>query len=297
MLVSYGSQGVAELEDGRRVQCIYKRSVGRPYCGDIVELEPADETQWSVTAVKERRNEFARVDRAGRKQIIASNLDRVLIVIAPKPAPSRDLVERYLVAVHSLGMTPVMVVNKSDLLTEELLSQDTAFGHLVAYQALGYRVARVSCTTAAGLEELMAVVSSGISILVGQSGVGKSSIANKLIPNLELQTGMLSRATGKGTHTTTTTIMYSIPGSAEVTQGRLVDSPGVWEYGLWEMSADELSHGFIEFIPYLGHCRFNDCQHASEPGCAIRDAVQENQILDWRYQAYRRLLAQSSTGK
>ena len=112
---------------------------------------------------------------------------------------------------------------------------------------------------------------------------------NELIPDLELQTGTLSRATGKGTHTTTTTIMYRLPEA-----GKLIDSPGVWEYGLWQMSQQELARGFIEFSPFLGYCKFNDCQHDSEPECAVINGVKAGDIADWRYQSYLRLLKQRS---
>jgi ribosome biogenesis GTPase len=119
--------------------------------------------------------------------------------------------------------------------------------------------------------------------------VGKSSLANGLIPDLELQIGALSRTTGKGTHTTTTTIMYSLPGG-----GRLIDSPGVWEYGLWTLTADELAAGFPEIAPLHQTCRFGNCRHSGEPGCAVQAAVTSGQIHAWRYESYRRLLDQST---
>ncbi len=118
--------------------------------------------------------------------------------------------------------------------------------------------------------------------------MGKSSLVNALIPDLDLQTGALSRVTGKGVHTTTTTIMYSLPSG-----GKLIDSPGVWEYGLWEMSSVELENGFVEFAPWLDQCKFRDCRHAGEPGCAVAGAVTRGQISKWRYESYRRLLTQS----
>ena len=119
-------------------------------------------------------------------------------------------------------------------------------------------------------------------------GVGKSSLVNAVLPDLDLQTGALSRVTGKGTHTTTTTIMYALPCG-----GRLIDSPGVWEYGLWRLEAADLAAGFIEFRNLATHCRFNDCRHAGEPGCAVEAAVAQGVVLSWRYAAYRRLLEQS----
>jgi len=287
ILASYGNQGVAELEGGEKLDCTYRRSVGRPICGDRVRLEAADDGAHSVAEIAPRRNQFVRADAHKRKQAVAANIDQVLIVIAPAPAPSRDLVERYLLAVTSLGMTPVLVINKADLLATAD-KEGTAFDRLPDYRALGYAVVEVSCKGDPGVAGLVPLLRIQTSILVGQSGVGKSSLANALIPDLGLQTNALSRSTGKGKHTTTTTIMYTVPGG-----GRLIDSPGVWEYGLWAVTADELAGGFAEFAPFQGKCRFNNCRHDGEPACAVAEAVKSGQVLDWRYQSYLRLLKQS----
>ena len=288
VLVSYGNAGIVELPAGERLACTYRRSVGRPYCGDRVEVETFDDGSLAVNAILPRANEFVRAGPRGQKQVIAANLDQVLIVVAPAPEPSRDLLERYLVAVHSLGIQPLIVLNKAEQLEQATLSADSPLRRLDEYQALGYPVLRTSCKGAPGIAALTPTLSTRTSILVGQSGVGKSSLANALLPDLDLQTGELSRVTGKGTHTTTTTIMYSLPCG-----GRLIDSPGVWEYGLWQMTAAELEAGFAEFQPFAGRCRFNDCRHAGEPGCAIRAAVEAGAIREWRYGSYRRLLEQS----
>jgi ribosome biogenesis GTPase len=198
------------------------------------------------------------------------------------------LLERYLVAVHSLNIEPVIVVNKAELLRAHDQPASTAFSRLHQYQNLGYRVLSTSCTGAPGTGSLPPASDGKTSILVGQSGVGKSSLANALIPDLDLQTGALSRVTGKGVHTTTTTIMYSLPSG-----GKLIDSPGVWEYGLWKMDAVELESGFREFAPYPEHCKFRNCRHAGEPACAVEAAVATGKILKWRYESYRRVLTQS----
>jgi len=287
--VSYGSQGVVELGDGRQIRCKYRRSVGRPYCGDRVMIDSAVEHATVVSEILPRENVFVRADAKKRKQVIAANLDQVLVVVAPRPEPSRDLVERYLVAVHSLGIKPVIVLNKAELMSESVLSPDSPLTHMDDYRQLGYQVLETSCKTAPGISAIEHILHDRTSILVGQSGVGKSSLANHLIPDLDLQTGALSRVTGKGTHTTTTTIMYSLPGG-----GRLIDSPGVWEYGLWQIEQSELASGFIEFAPLLGHCKFNDCHHDSEPQCAVHEASEAGNLDSRRYQAYLRLLQQSA---
>jgi len=289
VLVSYGGQGMVELDDGERLDCKYRRSVGRPYCGDRVEIQRADSQSAVVTRILPRDNVFVRADARQRKQPIAANLDQALIIIAARPAPSRDLVERYLVAIHSLGIRPVIVLNKAELLQPSEYDNDTPLGRLEDYRKLGYEVLHTSCKTTPGIDSLKSVFEHQTSILVGQSGVGKSSLINMLLPDLELQTGALSRTTGKGIHTTTTTIMYSMPDG-----GRLIDSPGVWEYGLWKMDAEELVNGFVEFQPFLGQCKFNDCRHNQEPECAVHEAAESGALLPWRYQAYLRLLSQNN---
>ena len=288
VLVSYGNRGIIEFPDGAQTDCNYRRSVGRPICGDRVMVESTGEETAVVSGILPRNNEFARADARQRKQIIAANLDRVFIVIAPEPEPSKDLLERYLVAVHSLEIKPVVVVNKSELLTNGGGAPVGALSRLDEYRKLGYDVIKASCKGQPGIEPLRPLLQGKISILVGQSGVGKSSLANALIPDLDLQTGALSRVTGKGVHTTTTTIMYSLPSG-----GKLVDSPGVWEYGLWDMDPGELERGFREFAPYPQHCKFRNCRHAGEPHCAVTDAVAKGEILEWRYESYRRLLTQA----
>jgi len=289
VLVSYGSRGVIEFADGTRSDCLYRRSVGRPFCGDRVVVERADGQSTVVTEILTRSNEFARADARQHKQVIAANLDQVLIVVAAAPEPSTDLVERYLVAVHSLGIRPIIVRNKCELMGEVDLAANSPLHHLDDYRELGYEVLATSCKGAPGIDAMRPVLTGKTSILVGQSGVGKSSLVNELLPDLDLQTGELSRVTGKGIHTTTTTIMYHLP-----FEGRLIDSPGVWEYGLWKMDQAELTGGFTEFHPFLGHCRFNDCRHAGEPDCAVAKAVDTGSIRKWRYESYRRLLEQGS---
>lgn len=286
ILVSYGTGGMAELADGRRIECSYRRSIGRPFCGDRVAIENTDGNTRVVSEILPRKNVFVRAGNRQQKQVVAANLDQVLIVVAPAPEPSRDLVERYLVAVHSLGIEPLIVVNKAELLGEQ---SEGPLARLGEYPELGYRVVETSCKGAPGIDALVPLLENQTSILVGQSGVGKSSLVNALLPDHDLQTGELSRATGKGTHTTTTTIMYTLPCS-----GRLIDSPGVWEYGLWEMEENELAAGFPEIQSRSGGCRFNDCRHESEPDCLVRQAVESGEIRDWRYQSYLRLLEQGS---
>ncbi len=287
IIASHGNQGIAEMADGRQLACVYRRTIGRPVCGDQVMLDTGQGESSPVNEILPRKNTFVRGQRNGSKQIMAANLDQVVIVIAPEPAPSKDLLERYLVAVLSLGIKALIVVNKAELLSTKAEDCPSPFNRLDEYRALGHRVVTTSCKGSPGITALQPLLKDQTSIVVGQSGVGKSSLVNELVPDLDLQTQTLSHSTGKGRHTTTSTLMYRLPGS-----GRLIDSPGVWEYGLWEMEQWELQSGYPEFERALGRCRFNNCQHAHEPDCAISAAVEAGLVPAWRLESYRRLLAQ-----
>jgi len=289
IISSHGNQGIAELLDGHTLPCVYRRTVGRPVCGDEVMLDTDQGDSNPVNEILPRKNSFLRGQRDGRKQIMAANLDQVVIVIAPEPAPSKDLLDRYLVAVLSLGIKPLIVVNKSELLPKLAADCPAPFNRLAQYAELGHRIALTSCKTEPGIAGLKDLLQGQISIVVGQSGVGKSSLINELVPDLDLQTQTLSRSTGKGRHTTTSTLMYRLPGS-----GRLIDSPGVWEYGLWTMDQHELMRGYPEFDLAQGECKFRDCSHVNEPDCAISAAVQAGRVPLWRLESYKRLLQQGA---
>lgn len=289
IISSHGNQGIAELADGKALPCVYRRTVGRPVCGDRVMLDTDQGDSNPVNEILARSNSFVRGQRDGSKQIMAANLDQVAIVIAPEPAPSKDLLDRYLVAVLSLGIKPLIVVNKSELLSRNEAERPAPFNRLAEYAELGQPVVFTSCKTEPGIGGLQQLLQDQISIVVGQSGVGKSSLINELVPDLDLQTQTLSRSTGKGRHTTTSTLMYRLPGN-----GRLIDSPGVWEYGLWNMDQHELLRGYPEFGRAQGICKFRDCSHMNEPDCAISTAAAAGLVPLWRLESYRRLLQQGS---
>ncbi len=252
----------------------------RPVCGDYVTLERFCNGNARVSGIIPRTNHFARADRKGHPQIIAANIDHNIIVVAVKPAPTRDLINRYLVASHTCHVTPLLVFNKADL--DPNYFTKTA----QCYRELGYKTFQVSAKNMNGIESLLREFAGKTSILVGQSGVGKSSLSRVVLKNNNLKTGDLSHKTGKGAHVTSVTRLYRLPD----TTGFLIDSPGVWEYGLWNMSTQQVAAGFIEFHPYLDRCKFNDCSHLHEPGCAVQRAVDENQIMLDRYQSYVRIV-------
>lgn len=287
VLASWGGHGVVRLDHGEIVDCRYRRSVGRPVCGDRVRVAPDGGGGMAVETILPRRNAFMRADDRQRPHQVAANLDQVAVVVAPRPEPTRDLLARYLVAVHSLDIEPVLVLNKAELLTD--VDEFDPLSRLEYLAGLGYPFVRTSCKGPPGLDALRPLLDSRTSILVGQSGVGKSSLVARLLPDRDIQVGELSRVTGKGTHTTTTTTLYELPGG-----GALIDSPGVWEFGIWTLEAAEIAHGFVEFRPHLGQCRFNDCRHDAEPGCAVKAAVADGEIPVWRHESYQRLLARNA---
>ena len=287
VIASYGTQCRIESESDQIINCQFRRKVGRPVCGDLVRWQASGDSG-VIEAIEPRANRFLRSDRRGRTQIVAANLDLIVIVIAPHPEPTRDLINRYLVACANVGVAAAICLNKHDLLEPQ--SEQRWAHQLEPYEALGYPMLKCSTKREGGLKTLRAKLSSGTSILVGQSGVGKSSIINRLLPDLDLRTQEISHATGKGRHTTTATTLYHLSGG-----GHIVDSPGVWEYGIWDMGATEVASGFKEFGDFIQDCKFANCSHSVEPGCAVQAACEQGKIATVRLESYRRILATSTS--
>jgi ribosome biogenesis GTPase len=278
VLEAWANRAVAEDDDGRIVAFHLPRRMARPLPGQTVELDERDE----LTDVRPARTRFGRGDPRGRFKPIAVDLDQALIVIAPKPAPSPDLIHRYLAACHLCDVAPIIVINKSDL----PLPDQAPFDQLKELEALAYPIIRTRCRPDADIDDLAVVLTGKTTLIAGQSGVGKTSLVNELVPDLQAQTGALSTVTGKGTHTTTSARLHHLPD-----RGWLIDTPGVWEYGLWSMSPAELVRGFPEFLAYRDRCRFRDCSHRQEPGCAVRAAAEAGELPQCRYEAWLRLLS------
>ncbi|WP_263081141.1 small ribosomal subunit biogenesis GTPase RsgA [Endozoicomonas sp. Mp262] len=237
-----------------------------------------------VVALEERNSLLSRPDMRGQLKPVAANIDYIVLVIAPVPTPYPNLVDRYLVAAEAVDIEPVLLLNKTDLLStpeDRQLMDDL----LSTYENIGYRTLKASTHSEEGLQPLKALLDQHTSVFVGQSGVGKSSLVNALLPGVDIRVGALSETTGKGTHTTTAAKLFHFPSG-----GTLIDSPGIREFGLWHMEQEEVIQGFREFRPFLGHCRFRDCQHEQEPGCAIQQALINGDILPERMDSYRQIL-------
>ena len=238
-----------------------------------------------VVAQRERHSVLSRPDPYGKLKPVAANIDQIMLVVAPVPQPYANLIDRYLVAAEAVGIEPVILLNKMDLLDSDPDLTQSLDELLAIYPTLGYRVLRTSIKDS-GLTELHSALSERTSVFVGQSGVGKSSLVNVLLPEADIRVGALSEATQKGTHTTTTAQLLHL-----TCGGTLIDSPGIREFGLWHMSKEQVEQGFREFLPLLGTCKFRDCQHDHEPGCAILKAAESGAISTRRLNSYHSIVA------
>jgi ribosome biogenesis GTPase len=246
-----------------------------------VIAEPIErESDWLITGIEPRRNELARPDSRGRTEVLAANVSCVAVVAAQEPAPDWFIVDRYLAAAENMGSTGVVLFNKSELAEDGSHRQ-----FLEDYQRAGYRVIECSAATGAQMDAVAEALGGEITIVVGQSGVGKSSIINRLVDNDEQRIGDLSGSSGEGRHTTVNSVMIDLPGG-----GAVIDSPGVRDFAPAVMSASEVQHGFAEIEAARSRCRFADCRHLKEPDCAVKQAVVDGEISDRRYESYRRLL-------
>ncbi len=261
--------------------------------GDRVRLVEVSRDRGQIVEILPRANRLARrsaVPMPGAhacEQVIAANVDLVVPVFAAaNPAPRWNLLDRYLVSAESLELPSLVCITKLDLAQAEDSTPDEELSTAIEeYQRIGYRVLLTSARTGTGLDELRQALSGQVSVLVGKSGVGKTSLLNALQPGLGLRVNEVNPITGKGRHTTSSAEMFTLDSG-----GGLVDTPGVREFGLWDVDQDDLALFFPEMRPYIGRCRFGlDCQHEDEPGCALRKAVMAGQVSPRRYQSFLRL--------
>lgn len=287
VITNYGQTLLIEDLQGQLYRCVARQNLGAIVCGDRVIWQASGENEGVVVAVEERESLLQKPGFGGKLKAMAANINQLVIVSAVQPAPNRYLIDRYLVAAENLPATPIILINKIDLLDD---SNRADIEQLIAdYQHIGYRVVTASKVTDHGFDELLDALKTHTSIFVGLSGVGKSSVINQLMPELNIRVGELSEASGEGTHTTTSSTLYHLPCG-----GKLIDSPGVRDFGLWNISADDILHGFIELRPAIGHCKFSNCSHQQEPDCAIQQTLFDKKISPQRFENYQKILREYS---
>ena len=278
LLVENPETGSGTISNQTPIRCTAKRKFDSIVCGDFITWHPNQHGNASVDDLLPRNNALTRPGYRGRPRTIAANIDLLVVVNSWLPETSWNLVDRYLIAAEQLNAEAIIVMNKSDL--SKAHATDDDWQAMQAYQDIGYPVLEMNAVTGEGISELSKLMQNKTSIFSGRSGVGKSSIANRILPESKILTGIISES-GEGKHTTTTATLYNLSNS-----GYLIDSPGVRDYALGDISAQELSEGYIEFLQFQDNCRFHNCTHDHEPKCAIRTAVDDGKIDKSRYLRY-----------
>ena len=281
VVAAYGKRFQVELPDKKRISCVTRGKKTDLACGDIVTIELTDKHEGVIETTLARKTLLYR-SNAFKSKILAANVSQIIIVLATQPSFYEALLNRCLIAAEAANIKPLIVLNKCDLADDNNAKQKLAL-----YTSLGYQVLTLSAKE--DISSLKPYLQDEASILVGQSGMGKSTIINSLLPDEDVRTREVSHTLDSGKHTTTAAHLYHIDAHSQ-----LIDSPGLQEFGLHHLSTDELEHAFIEFRPYLGKCRFNNCKHLQEPECAIKDAVTSGHITSERLAIYQMLCTEIS---
>ena len=276
IIAAHGKHYRAELDDGRIISCVTRGKKTGTACGDRVEIAFTASNQGVIEHIAERRTQLYRSDLS-REKIIASNVDQIVIVVAAVPSFYEELVNRCLVAAETSGIRAVIVLNKTDL-----PETAAALKTLALYGSLGYTLLPLSARQ--DVSPLREQLAHRTSVLVGQSGMGKSTLINALLPDANIREGDISVALDSGKHTTTQATLYHLDQDSHI-----IDSPGLQEFGLHHLAVEDFAHAFIEFRTFLGQCKFSNCRHLVEPECALDRAVAAGDIDPRRLKVYRAL--------
>lgn len=291
-----GSWYTVRTDDGQLLDCKVKgnfrlkgiRTTNPVAVGDRVEV---NEEGWIVN-IEDRRNYIIRksINLSKQSHIIAANVDQAfLIVTVANPQTSTTFIDRFLASAEAYRVPVVLIFNKTDLLDEDALHYQQAVVNL--YETIGYECRQISAETGEGVEELHAMLDGKITLLSGNSGVGKSTLINRLVPGANLRTAEISDAHNTGMHTTTFSEMI------ELSSGYLIDTPGIKGFGTFDMEPEEITSYFKDIFHFSKDCRFSNCTHTHEPGCAVLKAVEEHYIAESRYQSYLSMLDDKEEGK
>ncbi|NOQ13774.1 MAG: ribosome small subunit-dependent GTPase A [Methyloprofundus sp.] len=279
LVISHLGKGIAVEVDNKVILCQTRRKLETVATGDKVKITIVAKDQGRIEELLPRHSLLERPNKGKRTRPVAANIDQIFVVFATEPYCDFLLIDQYLAICENRNIDALLIYNKADLAASEDIEQQ-----LATYSALDYPLFRVSAIENDGIDKLQQALSHKISIFTGQSGVGKSSLTNALIPDKELKTNTVSAITKHGRHTTTAATLYHLPES-----GDLIDSPGVAIFGLAGLSEQQLAYGYREFQPFIDHCKFNDCRHVKDKGCAVRLAVEEGTISKVRYQRFLKL--------
>ena len=296
-----GSWYTVKTVEGSVVECKIKgnfrlkgiRSTNPVAVGDHVEIELNSQNTAFITAIGDRKNYIIRKSQNLSKQshIIAANVDQAfLVVTVERPQTSTTFIDRFLATAEAYSVPVVLVFNKTDLLDDSLMRYQRMMSDL--YETVGYKCVAVSAETGEGMDELMEMLRDRITLLSGHSGVGKSTIINRLLPGVNLRTAEISDAHNTGMHTTTFSEMLPLPGG-----GYIIDTPGIKGFGTFDMEPEELTSYFKEIFRFSKDCRFSNCTHTHEPGCAVLKAVEDHYIAASRYQSYLSMLEDKDGNK
>ena len=283
VIATYSRRMRLRFDDGNEVEARIKGKRLKPVCGDRVVAAPlAEESDWLINAILERDNALTRPNLRGKTEVLAANIEFLIAVAAVSPKPDWYIIDRYLVAAEDMGVEAAVVYNKIDL----ALPDEHVTAALRDYEKAGYATLQCSAEAGSNLDALHALLVGKRAIVVGQSGVGKSSIINCLLGDVAQPTRTISDKTGEGKHTTVNSMMLTLPAG-----GYIIDSPGVRDFAPALQSATQVIHGFREIEKARHGCRFANCRHLREPDCAVKAAVEAGAISPRRYESYRRLLA------